>query len=170
MAFSPKTWANSPETTTPISAAALVDLEERVTDYSDAVGGGGIELGSASITSSVTSTSTTYADIAGLSVTVTVAARPIEITFSASAMDNNASAGGVSVAILEDGSIIGATGSFIASASAQVPGNRILRRAPSAGSHTYKCQLKRVFAFGTATLYADNYVALGPATLSVKEV
>jgi hypothetical protein len=37
MAFTPKTWQNSPSTSTPINAAALIDLEERVTDYSDSL-------------------------------------------------------------------------------------------------------------------------------------
>lgn len=35
MAFSPKTWFNSPNTTTPLSAAALIDLETRLSAYTD---------------------------------------------------------------------------------------------------------------------------------------
>lgn len=35
MPFTPKTWEDSPSTDTPISAAALIDLEQRVTDYAD---------------------------------------------------------------------------------------------------------------------------------------
>lgn len=35
MAFTPKTWEDSPSTRTPLSAAALRDLERRVTDYTD---------------------------------------------------------------------------------------------------------------------------------------
>jgi hypothetical protein len=45
MAFTPKNWENAPSTATPINAAALEDLETRVTDYTDqevaGVGGGG---------------------------------------------------------------------------------------------------------------------------------
>lgn len=41
MPFTPKNWIDAPNTSTPISAAALEDLEERVTDYADSVGGGG---------------------------------------------------------------------------------------------------------------------------------
>jgi pectate lyase-like protein len=37
MSFDPKVWHDYPNTTTPITAAALVDLETRVTDYADAV-------------------------------------------------------------------------------------------------------------------------------------
>lgn len=35
MAFTPKDWKDSPDATTPITAAALEDLETRVTDYTD---------------------------------------------------------------------------------------------------------------------------------------
>lgn len=35
MAFVPKVWKNEPDHTTPLSADALIDLEERVTDYTD---------------------------------------------------------------------------------------------------------------------------------------
>src|SRR3954468_5631287 len=38
MAFSPKSWQDSPTTTTPITAAALVDLETRLAAYADTVG------------------------------------------------------------------------------------------------------------------------------------
>lgn len=37
MTFTPKTWVNSPQTTTPISADSLNDLEVRITDYADAL-------------------------------------------------------------------------------------------------------------------------------------
>jgi hypothetical protein len=39
MPFTPKDWQNYPNTTTPISDAALEDLEVRVTNYADLVGG-----------------------------------------------------------------------------------------------------------------------------------
>lgn len=35
MAFTPKVWENAPSTDTPLNAAGLIDLEERVTDYAD---------------------------------------------------------------------------------------------------------------------------------------
>lgn len=37
MAFIPKSWKNKPSTATPVSAAALIDLEERTTKYSEEV-------------------------------------------------------------------------------------------------------------------------------------
>lgn len=39
MPFSPKAWQNSPSTTTPINAAALIDMETRLSAYSDTLGG-----------------------------------------------------------------------------------------------------------------------------------
>lgn len=35
MTFTTKTWVDAPTTTTPLSAAALIDLEARTTDYTD---------------------------------------------------------------------------------------------------------------------------------------
>lgn len=35
MAFTPKDWKDYPDTTTPITSAALENLETRVTDYTD---------------------------------------------------------------------------------------------------------------------------------------
>lgn len=42
MAFTPKDWRNYPDTATPISEAALEDLEVRVTDYADLISGGNV--------------------------------------------------------------------------------------------------------------------------------
>ena len=39
MPFTPKNWQDTPSTATPITAAALEDLEARVTDYTDTAGG-----------------------------------------------------------------------------------------------------------------------------------
>lgn len=39
MAFTPKDWKDSPDTSTPLEAAALEDLETRLSDYSDEVSG-----------------------------------------------------------------------------------------------------------------------------------
>lgn len=41
MAFTPKSWQNAPNATTPLSAAALIDLETRLSAYTDLVGLGG---------------------------------------------------------------------------------------------------------------------------------
>ena len=39
MPFTPKAWQDSPNTTTPLSAAALTDLETRLSGYADTIGG-----------------------------------------------------------------------------------------------------------------------------------
>ena len=167
MAFSVKNWTN--RMTTRLNAAAMEDLEERLSDYTDSVAAGGIELGNSQITADATRNATSYADVAGLSTTVTVGARPIEVIFSCGASSNNGASGGLSVAILEDGSQIGGASHIFTNASNGVPIYRRLRRAPSAGSHTYKVQLKTLLA-GTATLTADSGSVVGPASISVVEI
>lgn len=169
MAFSPKSWENSPGVSTPISAAALVDLEERVTDYSESVAAAGVELGYASITSDATRASTTFADVSGLSTTVTVGSRPIQIEFSCGNASNNGANAGVAVKILAGTSTIGGLQTFFTAANVSTPLNRRIRHAPAAGSYTYKVQLATVFA-GTATVKADSGTTYGPASISVVEV
>jgi hypothetical protein len=127
------------------------------------------ELGSAEITSDATRAATSYADVAGLSVTVTVGTRPIVIEFDCPNAYNSNANGGVGVAILEDGVVIATASTLINSANAAVPLARSVRRAPSAGSHTYKIQLKTGFS-GTATLKADSGTSLGPTSLHVLQV
>lgn len=169
MAFTVKDWKDSPDATTPLSAAALEDVEDRLSDYADAVAAAGSELGYAEITASAARASTTYADVAGLSATVTVAARPIAVYFScANAVNGNANAG-VGVKILEDGTAIGFAQTFFTAANVSVPMHRRLRRAPSAGDHTYKVQLAAIFS-GTATLNADTNTAYGPCAISIVEI
>lgn len=169
MAFTPKNWVNSPSTDTPISAAALSDLEERVTDYSESVAAAGVQLDRASITSDATRASTTFADISGLSVTVDVGARPVEIKFSAGAISNNAANAGVAVKILRGTSFVGGFQTFFTSANVAIPVTRIVSDSPAAGNYTYKAQLATVFS-GTATVKADSATSYGPASLSVVEV
>jgi hypothetical protein len=41
MPFTPKDWRDYPDTTTPINAAALEDMETRLSGYTDSSGGGG---------------------------------------------------------------------------------------------------------------------------------
>lgn len=41
MAHTPKVWKDAPDTSTPLTAAALIDLETRLGAYADSVGGGG---------------------------------------------------------------------------------------------------------------------------------
>lgn len=167
MAFSVKNWTN--RMTTRLNAAAMEDLEERLSDYSDSVSAAGIELGNSQITSDATRAATSFADVAGLSTTVTVASRPIEVMFSCGAAANNAANGGYAITILEDGSQIGGASGFFSSASNGGPIFRRIRRAPAAGTHTYKVQLKTLFS-GTATITADSGSTAGPASIAVVEI
>lgn len=71
MAFTPKSWQNSPVTTTPLSAAAMIDLETRLTN----IGLGGI----------TSQTGATYTAVAGDVVLANPASGGITITLPAPA-------------------------------------------------------------------------------------
>ncbi len=258
MAFTPKTWQNSPSTATPLNAAGLIDLETRVTDYADDLivpssetiassttiapssatsvatitgsstitgitatyaghelkllftgtaqltdgsnlklsgnftgvadrtislycngtnwyelarsdnGSGaavGIELGYASITSTVTQTGAGNQDVAGLSVTVTVGSRPIRIEFSAPNISNSSSSGLTIISIMEASTQL-TNLAYGSGTTATAPANRSVRLAPSAGAHTYKVNLTQ-FVTGNSALGAS---ATAPAHIWVTEV
>ncbi len=132
----------------------------------DALDLGGRELGYAEITASATLT-TTQADIAGLSVTVNVGSRPIEVRFSGH-LQNATANGNAVVYLFEDGNIIGSVSFVNNPANLRIPAYRVLRRTPAPGSHTYKCQGQT--NAGTATLNASaGNTTPGPASLAVIE-
>lgn len=127
----------------------------------------GVELGYAEITTSFagTTASTTDQDVTGLSVTVTVGSRPIEIIVSAGRFSND-STGGTSVKIKEGATTLGVMQNA-SGAGVNVPCFRRIRLNPSAGSHTYKLTIACIGAAGTPTLVA---LATDPASISVCEV
>lgn len=124
----------------------------------------GLELGYAQITSDFT-TAAGPVDAAGLSITVTVGARPIMLEFYSQGLSNSA-AGGYGSATLVEGSTVLQRGGFGGAANVTFPGTVRVRLAPSPGSHTYKVQLAAVIA-GTAKLQAT---ADGPAFIRAFEV
>lgn len=127
----------------------------------------GVELGYAEITADATRASTAPADVAGLTVTVTVASRPIIVVFDANAIINTTSSGGVRVDILEDGVAIGRSSQLGATGDAS-PAHREIRRTPSVGTHTYKIQLATLLS-GSASIKADAST-IGPAFITVRAV
>lgn len=106
------------------------------------VSGSGRELGYAEITSSPTAItavgSGSAVDITGLSVTVTVATRPIFIeAYFATSSNNTASSGG-GIAIQESTTILQQCDMLGDAAGERSHLHSAVRLAPSAGSHTYK--------------------------------
>ncbi len=174
MPFTVKDWRNSEEgpPQTPLSAEDLEDLEERVTDYADSVGAGGVELGYADITADATTTSGSFVDVSGLSVTVTKGSRPIVIKFSCGGVESTNNPGLGQIRIVEDGTSVGVLNWYLAAAN--TPNSspmREVRRNPSAGSHTYKIQFTRTaFGAGTFKIKADSGAGFGPASIQVVEV
>lgn len=60
MAITVKDWRNYPETTTPITAEALEDLEQRLGDYADALSDAAIGLGTKLDTTKATASGLGY--------------------------------------------------------------------------------------------------------------
>lgn len=138
--FTPKTWENTPATTTSLSAAALIDLELRLSNYTDSVAAAGIELGYAEITANFTTASTTAVDVTGLTTTVTVAARPIKVIFDCNSIRNPTASGAIVLEIYDSTAAakVAELGYTINNANQQVPAHREIRLAPAAGTRTYK--------------------------------
>lgn len=159
---------------TPLSATNVETMEAALAAYSESVAAGGIELGYAAITSTVTKTTLYSAvldgtgDVTGLSTTVTVASRPIMVKFSCpGGVNNNTATTSTLVSILEDGvEVCFARLDQHATASERDPMHFECRRAPSAGLHTYKIVLTTLAA-GTAGINAG---ASSPTFIQVLEV
>lgn len=111
----------------------------------------GTELGYAEITTDFTTTSTTGADVTGLTITVTVLERPIKVIIDGRALSNSGAAG--AVIIIYEGAT--ALALFDDLSAFRVGFHREVRLAPSAGSHTYKAVLL-TGGSGTATLTAGG--------------
>ncbi len=168
MTFTPKDWKDSPDTSTPLTAAALEDLETRLATYTDAVGAGGVELGYAQTTSNFVTTSTVLTDVTSLSTTVTVGSRPIVVIFYADGA-NTTAAFGFTAMLNMDGSSIGAIGGGLYNSSSAIVTTINARRrlTPSAGSHTFKIQVKNNSA-GTLTLTAGAGTSTNNAPMFIQ--
>lgn len=127
----------------------------------------GVELGYAEKTSTTISTTiNTYEDIAGLSVTVTVGARPIIVEFGAPSWVHTAASALLLAQLLEGATVRGFCQQQ-SSGAAEGAFPYIRRRlAPSVGAHTYKVAWGST-TVGTHTMggHADY-----PAWLQVTEV
>jgi hypothetical protein len=131
----------------------------------------GVELGYAEITSNFAGTSTSLADVTGLSVTVSVGARPIIVRFQSNGVTESAGTFGGGVYLDQDGSSLGTMGIWV-SQTTFAPAICERRLNPSAGSHTYKIRYKQGTA-GTLTIVAGLGNAEGtngPAFIQVVEV
>jgi hypothetical protein len=133
-------------------------------------GGGGQELGYAAITAQVTTTSTSFADVTGLSVAVTIGSRPVKITVFCPLFDSN---GGSAVRM--QAQIYDVTaGAAIALAFHSAPATNgsaftfHARHAPAAGSRTYKVQFKTENGAVTSRWYAD--ASGGTSFILVEEI
>jgi hypothetical protein len=133
------------------------------------------ELGYAEITTSQPPSpfinNTSYIDIPGLSVTVTVGSRPILVLVNGTvqAITVNATTGGF--AVLEDGTVLDQQSFDLPAAQFQgSPVAMRVRSNPAAGSHTYKVQGKVGNATNTAWLVAQATAPKQKASIQVLQV
>lgn len=121
----------------------------------------------ASITSNFSTSSTSFADVTGLSKTVNInSGERVKITFECGQyVSMNASNVGFSAQCLEDGVVIG--GRTVTSSASNYGLNVSFvcySLSPSAGNHTYKIQI----GSGTSATKTINCTANIPATISVE--
>lgn len=160
-------WKNSPDPSTPLGRTNLKAAEDAQSDYVEEVAAGGIELGYAETQSSTTQTGVGSKDIPGLTTTVTVGSRPIEVEFETGSVANSATNGYTYIRI-QEGSTVLAQALHQANGVANVVRNiqRKVRLDPSPGAHTYKVVIGQLVAGNSVMAASDT----DPASISVKEV
>lgn len=165
MAIIPKDWRNFFAGGTPVDAAALIDLEQRMGAYADSIAQAGVELGRAEITANATNATNTFADVAGLSVTITTPAVPLEVVLFTPYGTNSVAGGSYNQQILVDGVVIGVSTVNAAVAGSGASAISIGIITPTAGSHTFKAQMRAGAASQTATMWA---FPTSPSFISVR--
>lgn len=132
-------------------------------DHADGTGGGTITTGqsgaqsaSATITGDITTTSTSYVDATGLTVTITTTGGDVLIWFSATVSISIAA--GIKITLLKDGTTVAGTDGLImfnpAAAIDRTSASFVWRdAAPTSASHTYKIQW--LVNGGTGTMYGN---------------
>lgn len=147
-------------------AAASVSGTYRYIYFKTAATERGVELGYAEITANVTQTGVGNQDVAGLSVTVTVGSRPINVVFNCYGVQNSADLGMSQVNIKESSTTLAYTTFTGLKAGTSTGLHRVARLAPTAGQHTYKINLQQVLS-GNSVLQAS---ATSPAYIQVVEI
>lgn len=126
----------------------------------------GVELGYAEITSSYTQTGAGTSDVTGLSVTVTVGARPIVVSFNCQNVYNSAATGLTAIYIKESTTTLQSATVYGSTVAIQIPVAASVRLAPSAGSHTYKISVQQLITGNSIVSAATT----GPTSIQVVEV
>ena len=128
---------------------------------------GALLLGYSSITSNFTTTSGTFTDVTGLSVSATVPSggRTVEIVFRSRASSGAVSGNGYTYRILRDSTVIGDAVFTAPGANYSVPMTVIVKDTPSAGTYTYKVQCE-----SSSGNFVTQATATSPAFILVKLV
>lgn len=139
--------------------------DETITEDKIAFSIGHVELGYAEITDNATAT--TAADVPGLSVTVVVGIRPIDVIFGCPRLGGDAVNTGAVAEIAEGATGLQQMQDTDPAANAGTGGEIRARLLPDAGEHTYKIRLARAGGAGNAVIYAADGA---PAYIQVIEV
>lgn len=127
--------------------------------------GSGIELGRAEITSNATQSSSTFTDVAGLTTTITTDGNPVEVMCYIPFFSSANSGVSVAAQILVDGVVIGTCTITAPTAGGGGPATIMGISTPSAGSHTFKIQMRSLTNAVTATMWAFT---VSPSFISVR--
>lgn len=112
------------------------------------------EVGYAETTSAFTTTSGTYVDVTGLTVTAVCDGSPVEVVAYLPAVDNDTAGQACAVQLLEDGAAVRTQVVEVSATTNEKHAITIWHRTvPAAGSHTWKVQAARAFGgSGTVTI------------------
>jgi hypothetical protein len=127
---------------------------------------GSRELGYAQITSHLTTSSLTFVDVTGLSLTVTVGSQPIKITVYSPAIDSGPSGSRAFVQLVDvtGGNVEVQTAQIVQVSTNGMPCSLVARLNPGAGSRAYKVRLRGDLAGS----YRINATATAPAFMLVE--
>lgn len=156
MAFIPKDWRDAPDATTPLSAAALEDMETRLAAYALSVGSRVGEYAERSV-DFVNNGGGTALDVDGLTVTVTEGRLPYTLSFRGWFLSSNTT-GRRPLAIITDTTnnqlAVGGHDVTVANGGASVScEHRVTNPTPGA-TKTFKVRCLLLFGAGASTVQA----------------
>ncbi len=151
-----------------LDAEAMNDMESRMEARVTGNLGTDIELGYQSNGTAFTTASSavTGIDVTAMSVTVTVAARPIDVRIRADSWNSSAGFGGELI-LREDGVNIGDMATCLGDNFTVLQASR--RLAPAAGSHTYSIRARNQSP-GTLTITAGAGTAQASSPMAIQVI
>jgi len=116
------------------------------------------ELASAHLASNFSTTSTSFVDLTGLSLAVTVASRPLNVCVELQ-IQSGVDGGQFELALVEDNTRVSGIVDAVAATGNWTPACFTSRRNPAAGAHTYKVQIRTDVATTLVVFGGTDYIA-----------